>query len=184
MKDVQSTNTYLSYENGVQKLSYSCKYVLFFVGTSIKTHGSATKFCSVKVFIKNILSSFLLFQVEVEDSNFCIVVGNEHKGVSKEVIQHCDEVVCIPQKFGTSLSVSHATAILIYELVCRQKHYYRTPFMCTSHHIFAHFLTFLLEIPSITFPTPVFATLTYLLTLYFKTWQNYTMLSLLHHFLS
>ena len=46
-----------------------------------------------------------------------IVMGNEVKGVSQEVINICDEVIEIPQ-FGTkhSLNISVTTGIVIWEL--------------------------------------------------------------------
>ena len=49
-----------------------------------------------------------------------IIMGNEVKGVSQEVIDICDEVMEIPQ-FGTkhSLNISVTTGIVIWEL-CRK----------------------------------------------------------------
>lgn len=46
-----------------------------------------------------------------------IIMGNEVKGVSQEVINNCDEVMEIPQ-FGTkhSLNISVTTGIVIWEL--------------------------------------------------------------------
>jgi len=46
-----------------------------------------------------------------------IVMGNEVKGVSQEVIDICNEVMEIPQ-FGTkhSLNISVTTGIIIWEL--------------------------------------------------------------------
>ena len=46
-----------------------------------------------------------------------IVMGNEVKGVSQEVIDNCNEVIEIPQ-FGTkhSLNIAVTTGIVIWEL--------------------------------------------------------------------
>jgi tRNA G18 (ribose-2'-O)-methylase SpoU len=46
-----------------------------------------------------------------------IIMGNEVKGVSQEVIDICDEVMEIPQ-FGTkhSLNIAVTTGIVIWEL--------------------------------------------------------------------
>ncbi|MGL4662798.1 MAG: 23S rRNA (guanosine(2251)-2'-O)-methyltransferase RlmB [Culicoidibacterales bacterium] len=48
----------------------------------------------------------------------CFIVGSEGKGISKTVLKKCDFIVSIPM-FGkvTSLNVSVATALLIYEAV-------------------------------------------------------------------
>jgi len=50
-----------------------------------------------------------------------IVVGNEHRGVSEEVLEIADETIYIPM-FGMveSLNVSVATAVILYE-ACRQR---------------------------------------------------------------
>lgn len=50
-----------------------------------------------------------------------ILMGNEHRGVSDEALQICDESIYIPM-FGMveSLNVSVATAVILYE-ACRQR---------------------------------------------------------------
>jgi 23S rRNA (guanosine2251-2'-O)-methyltransferase len=47
-----------------------------------------------------------------------LVLGNEGKGVRKNVLEHCDRTVGIPM-FGhvDSLNVAAATAVLCYEVV-------------------------------------------------------------------
>jgi len=45
-----------------------------------------------------------------------LVMGNEHEGISQEVLELADEVVLIPmQGMAQSLNVSVATALLLYE---------------------------------------------------------------------
>lgn len=50
------------------------------------------------------------------DRNWALVVGNEDKGVSKEVVTQCDIHIRVPQCRGASLNVAHAATICIYEL--------------------------------------------------------------------
>lgn len=52
----------------------------------------------------------------------CFIVGSEGKGISKTVLKQCDFIVSIPM-FGkvTSLNVSVATALLVYECVRQRK---------------------------------------------------------------
>lgn len=52
-----------------------------------------------------------------------LVVGNEHRGVSAEALQFCDENLFIPmQGMIQSLNVSVATAVILYEAL-RQREY-------------------------------------------------------------
>jgi len=45
-----------------------------------------------------------------------IVMGNEHRGVSDEVLKHADEILYIPMRgMIQSLNVSVATAVILYE---------------------------------------------------------------------
>lgn len=47
-----------------------------------------------------------------------LVMGNEEKGISKEVLKMCDEQVAIPMIGSTeSLNVSSAAAVLLFEIV-------------------------------------------------------------------
>jgi tRNA (guanosine-2'-O-)-methyltransferase len=50
-----------------------------------------------------------------------IIMGNEHRGVSKEILEIADQKIFIPM-FGMvkSLNVSVATAVILYE-ICRQR---------------------------------------------------------------
>jgi tRNA G18 (ribose-2'-O)-methylase SpoU len=54
---------------------------------------------------------------KLANNPIAIVMGNEVKGISQEVIDICDEVMEIPQ-FGTkhSLNISVTTGIVIWEL--------------------------------------------------------------------
>ncbi|NMB14989.1 MAG: RNA methyltransferase, partial [Gallicola sp.] len=47
-----------------------------------------------------------------------LVIGNEGKGISQNIKNHCDELIKIPM-FGNvgSLNASNAAAILIYEIL-------------------------------------------------------------------
>lgn len=52
----------------------------------------------------------------------CFIVGSEGKGISKTVLKQCDFIVSIPM-YGkvTSLNVSVATALLVYESVRQRR---------------------------------------------------------------
>ena len=48
--------------------------------------------------------------------NICIVFGNEGDGISKKILEVCDERVAIPMMNGTdSLNVASASAVFLYE---------------------------------------------------------------------
>lgn len=47
---------------------------------------------------------------------WALVVGNEERGISQEVLAACDVQVCVPQKRGASLNVAHAASICIHKL--------------------------------------------------------------------
>ena len=51
------------------------------------------------------------------DKNFAMILGNEDKGMSEELLKECDEVRFIPQAHGDSLNVGHAASISLYTLV-------------------------------------------------------------------
>eukprot|EP00913_Durusdinium_trenchii_P002715 g2513.t1 len=50
------------------------------------------------------------------DPRWALVVGNEERGVSEEVLRCCNDFLRVPQVRGASLNVAHAAAICIYEL--------------------------------------------------------------------
>lgn len=56
------------------------------------------------------------------NSKYAIVLGNEVKGVSQEVVNASDTVIEIPQ-FGTkhSLNISVSTGVVIWDLYCKLK---------------------------------------------------------------
>eukprot|EP00435_Cladocopium_sp_Y103_P051299 s1495_g15.t2 len=49
------------------------------------------------------------------NAGWALVVGNEDKGVSPDVLECCDDFLCVPQVRGASLNVAHAAAICMYE---------------------------------------------------------------------
>lgn len=52
-----------------------------------------------------------------------LVIGNEEKGLRKQVLEHCDEVVKIPMKVpDMSLNAADAAVVLLYE-VARQRNW-------------------------------------------------------------
>jgi len=56
-----------------------------------------------------------LFRKELRDT-ICIVFGNEHSGISREVLEVCDEKIAIPMMKETdSLNVASASAVFLYE---------------------------------------------------------------------
>ena len=50
------------------------------------------------------------------DRKWALVIGSEFSGVSEEIVQECDQRVCVPQQQGHSLNVAHACSICLYEL--------------------------------------------------------------------
>lgn len=61
------------------------------------------------------------YDIDYNDMNFCIVMGAEHAGVSKSIINNSDMLVKIPMlRDFNSLNVSNALSIIIFEAV-RQK---------------------------------------------------------------
>ena len=50
------------------------------------------------------------------DPKWALVLGSESSGVSQEIVELCDERVCVPQQQGHSLNVAHACSICLYEL--------------------------------------------------------------------
>ncbi|CAK9058017.1 unnamed protein product [Durusdinium trenchii] len=50
-----------------------------------------------------------------DDDSWALVVGNEERGVSEEVLRCCNDFLRVPQVRGASLNVAHAAAICIYE---------------------------------------------------------------------
>jgi len=62
-----------------------------------------------------------LYEVDFAKESIALVFGNEHDGVSEEMIQHADGNIIIPQVgMIKSLNISVACAISIYEAY-RQK---------------------------------------------------------------
>lgn len=59
------------------------------------------------------------FQIPVAphgSSHWALLVGNEERGVSEEILALCDARVCVLQTRGASLNVAHAAAICLHEL--------------------------------------------------------------------
>lgn len=55
------------------------------------------------------------------DTNLCIVIGNEGKGISRLVKENCDYIVKIPMSgHVNSLNASVSTALIIYEIYNRR----------------------------------------------------------------
>ncbi len=53
--------------------------------------------------------------------NCCVVFGNEHEGVSRKVLDECDEIAVIPMQAGVnSFNVACASAIMLYEAFHRR----------------------------------------------------------------
>ncbi|MHA7128603.1 TrmH family RNA methyltransferase [Algoriphagus namhaensis] len=54
------------------------------------------------------------------DSKMALVFGNEHEGISEEVIENCDELMHIPMMgFAESFNISVAAAICLHELTSK-----------------------------------------------------------------
>jgi 23S rRNA (guanosine2251-2'-O)-methyltransferase len=50
-----------------------------------------------------------------------LVVGNEGKGIRRNVLEHCDRIVAIPMTGHVdSFNVATATAVIAYEVVRQQ----------------------------------------------------------------
>ena len=78
-------------------------------------------------FIKNIKGTYKIFGTDVNNgkslkniekvSKFAIIMGNEGKGVKKELLDLCDEYIHIDMNESCeSLNVAVATSIILYEL--------------------------------------------------------------------
>ncbi|MCD6522344.1 MAG: TrmJ/YjtD family RNA methyltransferase [Candidatus Diapherotrites archaeon] len=52
----------------------------------------------------------------IQDSNTCIVFGRESTGLRTSELKRCDIVVHIPASHYSTLTISHAAAIIFYEL--------------------------------------------------------------------
>ncbi|OLQ12099.1 putative TrmH family tRNA/rRNA methyltransferase YacO [Symbiodinium microadriaticum] len=50
------------------------------------------------------------------DARWALVVGNEEKGISPDILARCSSKLRVPQVRGASLNVGHASAICLYEL--------------------------------------------------------------------
>ncbi len=56
--------------------------------------------------------------MDITQSRVALVMGNEHRGLSKSAIKYCDYLVGLPMKgMVESFNVSVATALFIYEIV-------------------------------------------------------------------
>ena len=66
-----------------------------------------------------------------KNHTYALVFGNEVKGVSQEVINHCDEVIEIPQ-FGTkhSLNISVSSGVVLWDLFSKLNY---SPILDKSH---------------------------------------------------
>lgn len=92
----------------------------------LKTHLYDDIFSSLKALKKN---GYTIFAAEVtEDSidlakvkvpeKWVLLMGHEGKGISKEILEHCDHTVCIEMVEGVkSFNVSVAASILMYQFV-------------------------------------------------------------------
>lgn len=75
----------------------------------------------LKLFASHLIdASVSLYDIDLTQPA-AIIVGNEHRGVSKELLAHADEVFTIPMMgMVESLNVSVATAVTLFE-ACRQR---------------------------------------------------------------
>lgn len=71
----------------------------------------------ITVAIEQAEKAIMLNEFEIEkDNKYALVLGNEVKGVSQEVVSACNEVIEIPQ-FGTkhSLNISVSAGVVIWD---------------------------------------------------------------------
>lgn len=50
------------------------------------------------------------------DGDVALVFGREDRGLPNEILDRCDEAVCIPTTAHSSLNLGHAAAIVLYEI--------------------------------------------------------------------
>ena len=48
-----------------------------------------------------------------------IVIGSEGSGLRQKTLEHCDEVISIPQKGGESLNAACAASVIIYDVIAK-----------------------------------------------------------------
>ena len=61
-----------------------------------------------------------LFETDL-DGSVALVMGREHKGLSKGISERCDALVSLPMRgVVSSLNVSVATGICLYEILRRR----------------------------------------------------------------
>ena len=64
------------------------------------------------------LDSHNFYEINFNSNNLAIVIGNESKGVRKEILDQCTEYAKIPMVEGqSSLNIAVASALMIYEYV-------------------------------------------------------------------
>lgn len=57
-----------------------------------------------------------LFDTAMPRGKYCIVIGNEANGVSKDILSDCDRVISIPQSNIESLNAAVAAGIMMYTM--------------------------------------------------------------------
>ncbi|MFH1619601.1 MAG: 23S rRNA (guanosine(2251)-2'-O)-methyltransferase RlmB [bacterium] len=51
-----------------------------------------------------------------------LIIGSEGEGLHQKTMEHCDELVCVPQKGGVeSMNASAACAVILYEILRQKK---------------------------------------------------------------
>ena len=82
----------------------------------IVTYIDELKSKDYKIYGTNVDGGKVVQDLEL-DGKYAIIVGNEGKGVRKEILDKCDEYFYIPMNSTCeSLNVGVATSIILYEL--------------------------------------------------------------------
>ena len=113
---VLSNNTVDLYNEKVLQASEGMIFEINIIKRDIKEFINNIKNKEYKVYGTNVNGGKVVSKNNLE-SKYAIVVGNEGRGVSEEVLSLCDEYFYIPMsKSCESLNVGVATSIILYEL--------------------------------------------------------------------
>ncbi len=87
------------------------------IGTAVRVVGSSARRRSSKQLWKAPQTAVSAILQTVEHGDVALLFGPEHRGLSNDQLDRCDEVICIPTNPDyTSLNLAHAVLLVCYEL--------------------------------------------------------------------
>ena len=66
-----------------------------------------------------LIESATMLEDFVHPKQACYLLGSEDSGLSKEALEHCQEIICLPGE--RSLNVSVAGSIVIFDRITKMK---------------------------------------------------------------